>query len=53
MILLNWALRKYKPGPVNRIFSKLQVVSGALMALNHGCNDAQKLMGIITMVLLS
>ena len=53
MILLNWALRRCKPGPVNRIFSKLQVVSGALMALNHGGNDAQKSMGIITMALLS
>lgn len=40
MILLNWALRRCKPGPVNRIFSKLQVVSGALMALNHGVDAA-------------
>ncbi len=53
MILLNWILRPFKPGIVNKIFLKLQVVSGAFMALNHGSNDAQKSMGLITMALLS
>ncbi|WP_459477185.1 inorganic phosphate transporter [Clostridium saccharoperbutylacetonicum] len=53
MILLNWILRPFKPGLVNKIFLKFQVVAGALMALNHGSNDAQKSMGLITMALLS
>ncbi|EKQ56689.1 MULTISPECIES: inorganic phosphate transporter [unclassified Clostridium] len=53
MILLNWILRPFKPGIVNKIFLKLQVASGAFMALNHGSNDAQKSMGLITMALLS
>ncbi len=53
MILLNWILKPFKPGIVNKIFLKFQVVAGALMALNHGSNDAQKSMGLITMALLS
>ncbi|WP_271812712.1 inorganic phosphate transporter [Clostridium beijerinckii] len=53
MILLNWILKPFKPGIVNKIFLKLQVVAGSLMALNHGSNDAQKSMGLITMALLS
>ena len=53
MVLLNWILRPFKPGVVNKIFLKFQVAAGALMALNHGSNDAQKSMGLITMALLS
>ena len=53
MVLLNWILKPYKVHVVNKLFLKLQVVAGALMALNHGGNDAQKSMGMITMALLS
>lgn len=53
MVLLNWILRPFKPGLVNKLFLKFQVVAGALMALNHGSNDAQKSMGLITMALMS
>jgi PiT family inorganic phosphate transporter len=53
MILLNWILRTFKPGVVNKIFLKLQILSGAFMAFNHGGNDSQKSMGLITMALLS
>jgi len=53
MTLLNWLLRKARPATVTAIFSKLQIVSAMLMALNHGGNDAQKSMGIITMALIS
>lgn len=53
MNILNWSLRNCKLKVVNAIFLKLQVVAGAFMALNHGANDAQKSMGIITMALLS
>ncbi len=38
---------------VNRMFSRLQVVSAALMAFSHGNNDAQKTMGIITLALVN
>lgn len=53
MVILNWVLRPFKIKKVNKIFLKLQVVAGAFMAFNHGGNDAQKSMGIITMALLS
>ena len=52
MTLLNWILRPFKVRIVNKIFLKLQIVAGAFMAFNHGGNDAQKSMGIITMALL-
>lgn len=53
MVALNWILKPFKPRLVHRIFQKLQIVASAFMALNHGGNDAQKSMGIITMALLS
>lgn len=53
MTLLNWILIKTKPKTVTTVFSKLQIASAAAMALNHGSNDAQKSMGIITMALVS
>lgn len=53
MVILNWILRKTKPAKVTKIFSKAQIISAALMAFNHGGNDAQKSMGIISMALLS
>ena len=53
MVALNWILRPFKPRVVNKIFLKLQILSAAFMALNHGGNDAQKSMGIITLALLS
>lgn len=53
MIILNWILKPFKISIVNRLFLKLQIVAGAFMAFNHGGNDAQKSMGIITMALVS
>ena len=38
---------------INRWFSKLQILSAALMAFSHGNNDAQKTMGIITLALIN
>lgn len=41
-------------GPrVNVVFKRAQFVSAAGLALSHGANDAQKSMGIITMVLVT
>jgi inorganic phosphate transporter, PiT family len=42
-----------RPGLVNRGFRLGQVVSGGLLALAHGTNDAQKTMGVITLALIS
>jgi len=53
MIALQWILRKTRPATVTKVFSKAQIASAAAMALNHGMNDAQKSMGIITMALVS
>lgn len=53
MNILNRTLKSWRPATVTKVFSKAQIVSAALMALNHGGNDAQKSMGIITMALLS
>jgi PiT family inorganic phosphate transporter len=38
---------------INRYFGKLQIISASFMALSHGSNDAQKVMGIITLSLVS
>jgi inorganic phosphate transporter, PiT family len=40
---------RLRPGPVNRGFRFGQVISGGMLALAHGTNDAQKTMGIITL----
>ncbi len=53
MWLLKHALANVSNSKVNRVFGKLQVVSSGLMALSHGTNDAQKVMGIITLALFS
>ncbi len=42
-----------RPGPVTRGFRYGQLVSGGLLALAHGTNDAQKTMGIITLALIA
>lgn len=44
----NWSQNR-----VNKVFTKLQVVSAALVAYSHGNNDAQKTMGIMTLALIS
>jgi len=53
MKLLFLLLKRFSQRTVNKYFSKLQIVSAALMAYSHGNNDAQKSMGIITLALVS
>lgn len=53
MTILNFLLRKARPATVSKVFSKAQIASAMAMALNHGMNDAQKSMGVITMALVS
>ena len=48
-----WIIGRLRPGSVNRGFRHGQVVSGGLLALSHGTNDAQKTMGIITLALIA
>jgi len=44
---------RQRPGLVVRGFRLGQVVSGSLLALSHGTNDAQKTMGIIFLALVA
>ena len=44
---------KQRPGIVSRGFKYGQVLSGGMLALAHGTNDAQKTMGIITLALIA
>jgi PiT family inorganic phosphate transporter len=46
-------VRQRPPGPVNRVFRRLQLVSAGFVAFTHGTNDAQKTMGIIALALIS
>ena len=50
---INKGLANARPGQVRPVFQRLQMISAAAMAFNHGQNDAQKSMGIITMALVS
>jgi inorganic phosphate transporter, PiT family len=44
---------RLRPGPVVRSFRLGQLISGGLLALSHGTNDAQKTMGVITLALIA
>jgi inorganic phosphate transporter, PiT family len=50
---LSWLLFRAPPGPVDRAFRRLQLLSAALYSLSHGANDAQKTMGIIVGLLVA
>ena len=51
MILTAWIVRGFRPGRVDTWFRKLQLLSSAIFSYSHGSNDAQKVMGIIGVVL--
>jgi PiT family inorganic phosphate transporter len=53
MVAIMHIFKNTSHSTVNRYFGKLQIISVSFMALSHGTNDAQKVMGIITMALLS
>jgi inorganic phosphate transporter, PiT family len=52
MAALYVGLRNQRPSGVNRFFGVAQIFSAGSMGVMHGANDAQKTMGIITLVLL-
>jgi PiT family inorganic phosphate transporter len=52
-VALSWALRKQSPGPMDKLFRRLQLISAALYSLSHGANDAQKTMGIVVGLLVA
>jgi inorganic phosphate transporter, PiT family len=44
---------RQRPGMVTRGYRYGQIVSGGLLAIAHGTNDAQKTMGVITLALIA
>lgn len=52
VIVLNIS-KDYSPYKVDKYFRKLQLLSSAAYSLGHGSNDAQKMMGIIFVALVS
>jgi len=52
MLAILWLCREMHPGPLNRLFKKLQLVSSGVYSLSHGGNDAQKTIGVICFLLV-
>jgi PiT family inorganic phosphate transporter len=53
ILLLYRIVGRLRPGPVTGGFRGGQVISGGLLALAHGTNDAQKTMGVIALALVA
>jgi PiT family inorganic phosphate transporter len=53
MVIVMWTVKSASPRKVDSWFRRLQLVSAAAYSLGHGTNDAQKTMGIITILLYS
>src|ERR671920_799661 len=53
ILVLYKIVGRMRPGPVTGGFRLGQVISGGLLALAHGTNDAQKTMGVITLALVA
>ncbi len=53
IIVIYRLVGRSRPGPVTKSFRRGQIVSGGLLALAHGTNDAQKTMGVITLALIA
>jgi inorganic phosphate transporter, PiT family len=52
-IITLWIVRNQQPRKVDKHFRRLQLLSAALYSLSHGSNDAQKTIGIITLVMFT
>ena len=53
MLATSWLAVRASAGGAERAFRRLHLVSSAAYSLGHGLNDAQKTMGIITVLLYS
>ena len=53
IIVIYQIVGRRRPGVVNRGFRLGQILSGSMLALAHGTNDAQKTMGVITLALVA
>ncbi len=52
-VITLWIVRNMQPRKVDKYFRRLQLISAAIYSLSHGSNDAQKTIGIITVVLFT
>lgn len=53
MVAVSWLFRRWSGRRVDRVFRIGQLLSSAAFSLGHGTNDAQKTMGIISILLFS
>ncbi len=53
MTAVTFLVRNSTPARIDTTFRRLQLVSAAFYSLGHGTNDAQKTMGIITVLLFT
>ena len=53
VFVTTWAAHRSTPAAVDTAFRRLQLVSASLYSLGHGGNDAQKTMGVISILLYS
>jgi inorganic phosphate transporter, PiT family len=53
MVGVKWTFRQSNPFRIDQFFRVMQLASSAAFSLGHGGNDAQKVMGIITVLLFS
>jgi inorganic phosphate transporter, PiT family len=53
LIVIYWTMFRVPRSRANLLFRRLQLLSSSLMAFSHGSNDAQKVMGIVTLALVS
>jgi PiT family inorganic phosphate transporter len=52
-VITLWIVKNQQPRRVDKYFRQLQLLSAALYSLSHGSNDAQKTIGIITVLLFT
>ena len=51
-LIIVWISRKANPYKADKWFKRLQLCSSAAFSLGHGGNDAQKVMGLITVAII-
>ena len=53
VVLSSWLFKPVAASTADKAFRRLQLLSSAAYSIGHGANDAQKTMGIITVLLFS
>lgn len=53
MMLTSWTFKGFQPRRADGVFKVMHLFSSAAYSISHGANDAQKTMGVITVLLYS